>query len=278
MKRIALFLFLLASAFAAVAQIPPAPNPPRLVNDFAELMNQQQVDALERRLVAFNDSTSNMICVVTVNSFNGLTAHEFAYEIGDKWGVKSRAIGKNNGVVILIKPKNETDGEVRIEVGYDLEAVLPDAFVSRLAADTMVPHFKVNDYYGAVEAALDVMLPIISGEISYKEYDDETGYAGTIIFSVVFLLVLIFTFIFFFRSGGKGKGRGNGNFGGDSDLWKWIIIGSLLSDNSNNDSSRHGGYDGGYGGFGDYGGGFGGGFGGFGGSGGFGGGGGGSRW
>ncbi|MEJ7660375.1 MAG: TPM domain-containing protein [Hymenobacter sp.] len=45
-----------------------APSPPRLVNDLAGLMQPQEAAALEQKLVAYNDSTSSQIAVVTVPS------------------------------------------------------------------------------------------------------------------------------------------------------------------------------------------------------------------
>ena len=87
--------------------------------------------------MAFNDSTTNVICVVTVNDLGYYTAAEFAYEIGEQWGVRSD--DKRNGVVLLLKPRNETSGEVYISVGYDLEGAIPDAIAKRIIETKMMP-------------------------------------------------------------------------------------------------------------------------------------------
>ncbi|MCQ2279864.1 MAG: TPM domain-containing protein [Bacteroidales bacterium] len=271
MKKLTATFLLIFTFLAAFAQIPKAPNPPRLVNDFAHVLTKPQISELEQRLVAFNDSTSNVICLVTVNSLNDMSAEEFAYEIGDKWGVRSK--DKNNGVVILIKPKTDTKGEVRIEVGYDLEGVLPDIVANDIANDTMIPYFKNNDYYGGINAALNTILPIVAGEISYQR--DKTNTVGEVISAIVILAsIMVFVIILF-----KGNNRNNG----DNDdkrrrnVWKWLLLLSLLSGSSSrnsNNNSNSGGYGGGYSG--GYDGGSG--FGGFGGIGGFGGGGGGGSW
>lgn len=270
MKKLKATFLLIFTFLAAFAQIPDAPNPPRLVNDFARVLSQQQISELEQRLVAFNDSTSNVICLVTVNSLNDMSAEEFAYEIGDKWGVRSK--DKNNGVVILIKPKNDTKGEVRIEVGYDLEGVLPDIVANEIANDTMIPYFKNNDYYGGINAALNTILPIVAGEISYQR--DKTNTVGELISAIVIMAsIMVFVIILF-----KGSNRNHGNHDDDKkrNVWKWLLLLSLLSGSSSRNSNNNsGGYDGGYGG--GYGSGNGG-FGGFGGIGGFGGGGGGGSW
>ena len=290
MKRTILFLILLWSAVLAFAQIPPAPNPPRLVNDFANIMTRKQVNQLEQRLVAFNDTTSNMICVVTVKSLNGMEASEFAYEIGDQWGVRSKETSKNNGVVILIKPKTMLEqGDVYIAVGYDLEPVLPDAYASHIANDIMIEHFKENDYYGGVQAALDEMMPIIAGEITVDEIKKAQrkeawmALLGFLLFVLgIFAIILIIGIIVGVKTYKKKKAAGTLPAGNPmATFWKIVLLSWILS--SHNSSHRKGGsghttYHGGFGGGSSSGGSsFGGGFRGFGGSGGFGGGGGGGK-
>ena len=79
-------LLLLTFAFTANSQdIPPRPNPPRLVNDFADILTPQQEQALEQKLRYFNDTTSNQITVVIVKSLNGFDPAVFAVEIGEQW-------------------------------------------------------------------------------------------------------------------------------------------------------------------------------------------------
>lgn len=276
-KLLSLFaLFFVVSLMSA--QIPPVPVPPRLVNDFVGVLQPRQLNELEHRLVAFNDTTSNMICVVIVDDMGDYSEQEFAYEIGDKWGVRSRTAGKRNGVVMLVKVKrNERDfGAAYIATGYDLEAVLPDAFCKNVADNKMIPRFKEGDYYQGIVDALDIIQPIVAGEITIKEYEDRQraealrGLGIFLGFIVLFLVILIILD----RKNRKNGGNGTGRKSGGKDVWKWILLGSLLGSGRGNSSggsggggSRGSGSSGGFGGFG-----------GFGSSGGFGGGGGGGRW
>lgn len=275
-KLLSLFaLFFVVSLMSA--QIPPVPVPPRLVNDFVGVLQPRQLNELEHRLVAFNDTTSNMICVVIVDDMGDYSEQEFAYEIGDKWGVRSRTAGKRNGVVMLVKVKrNERDfGAAYIATGYDLEAVLPDAFCKNVADNKMIPRFKEGDYYQGIVDALDIILPIVAGEISVKEYEHRNdveellGLGFALLISVVPIILLIILVIILARKHRKNGGKGTGQKSGGKDVWKWILLGSLLGSGRGNSSGGSGG---------GYSGGSSGGFGGFGGSGGFGGGGGGGRW
>ncbi|HUC80664.1 MAG TPA: TPM domain-containing protein, partial [Flavisolibacter sp.] len=128
MKKSALIIALLLSvcAFAQIDKyIPERPNPPRLVNDFAKLLTPEQVQYLERKLVAYDDSTSNQIAIVTVENLHDYAAVDYATALGRKWGVGGREF--NNGVIILISTGGgEGQRDAFIAPGYGLEGAIPD--------------------------------------------------------------------------------------------------------------------------------------------------------
>jgi len=129
--------------------LPARPDPPRLVNDFANILSPQEAADLENRLVSFSDSTSTQIVVVIVPSLNGFEKADFAEQIGSKWGVGQQK--KNNGCVVLIKPKTASErGDAFIAPGYGLEPVIPDATALNIVNNEMIPRFKGNDYYGGI--------------------------------------------------------------------------------------------------------------------------------
>lgn len=261
MKRLALCLFLLGMMACGFAKgyIPPAPNPPRLVNDFSGVLTSAQVEDMEHRLVAFNDSTTNVICVVTVDNLGTYSAAQFAYEIGEQWGVRSK--DKRNGVVILIKPRNSHGGgDVYISVGYDLEGAIPDAIAKRIIERKMIPELKEGNYAAALDSALAYILPLAAGEISARDLEEEREPDFLAVFIFFLLIALVIVLIIFSKK--KNTPNGSDPFGGTADRG---FFGPYYI----------GGYSGGFGG-GRSSGGFGG-FGGFGGSGGFGGGGAGGR-
>ncbi len=189
MKKLFLIIALLWG-FMAVAQVPQRPSPPRLVNDLAGIFSPEQRDGLERALVAFNDSTSNQIVVLTVNELGGQDPSAFAYEVGEQWKVGQQQF--NNGVVILVKPKTGNSyGEVFIATGYGLEGALPDAICRLIIEREMIPHFRNNDYFGGVVAAVKVIMPIARGEYSSDEYAGDDAPAGALIVVFIVFIVLI---------------------------------------------------------------------------------------
>lgn len=256
--------FLLMTALAVVAKIPDRPYPPRLVNDFAGIFTASQKEALEQRLVAFDDTTSNQIAVVTLSDLEGQDKAMVAYEIGEKWGVGSEK--HNNGIVILIKPKTAREsGQVFIAVGYGLEGAIPDAISKRIVDNVMIPHLRDgNDYYSAVDAALDKLMPLACGEISESRDLDGEDIVAMVSFFMFILAILMILLVMkaTYRSANIGSGNKH-----HLDLWDLIMLSNMFGSSSNDRSSsddwkggRTGGFGGGHsGGFG------GGGFGGFGG-------------
>lgn len=254
-------------ARAAASVIPSAPVPPRLVNDYAGILGKDALP-LERVLRAFNDSTSNQITIVTLNDLGGYSVSQAAYEIGERWGVGNAKY--NNGVVILIKPKNGNgSGEVFIAPGYGLEAVLPDAVCKRIIEDEMIPYFRQNEYAQGVLAGLRIIMPLAAGEISAKEYMPEEGVTAAI---GIIIAVVIITLVLIVVAASNKKHKNNKNKGGgkgEVDKGLQMAVWATLLGMGNSSGRSSGGFGGGgYGG---------GGFGGFGG-GSFGGGGAGGRW
>lgn len=258
------FLFLILTCFSFIGlgaqnTIPDAPNPPRLVNDYAGLLSTDQVAALETKLVAFNDTTSTQIAVVTVTSLGEYEPSDFAQRLGQKWGVGGAKF--NNGFVVLIKPKSgEEKGEAFIATGYGVEGTVPDATAWDIVNNEMIPFFRQNDYYGGINAAVETIFKFTTGEFKASSYGKSKETSPGI---VVAIILFIIAFLFFTR----GNNNRNINRRSSSTVfWPFLFTGG--------GSGNWGNFSGGSGGFG---GGGGGGFGGFGG-GGFGGGGAGGSW
>lgn len=236
--------------------IPDRPSPPQLVNDFAGILSRAQEIALERKLTAFSDSTSNQIAVVTVSDLEGYSAAEYGTEIGMAWQVGSAKF--DNGIVVLVKPKTELSrGEVNISVGYGLEGAIPDSYAKRIITNEMIPLFSQGNYYSGIDKACTVLMQLASGEIS--EPDGGRTEAEDIIFGIGGWLLLVALIIIAGRGrrGGGGKNRRNqeDTWADDGDFIKGLIIGDILGNVGRGGYSRGGFGSGGFGGFGGFGGG-----------------------
>ena len=247
-KYFCLTLALIFAGCIGLAQkIPARPVPPRLVNDFADILSDKQERALEHKLVAYNDSTSTQICVVTVTSLGGTTSDDFAYQIGEKWGVGTK---NNNGVVILVKPKTADElGDVSIQVGYGMEPYITDAANYVIRTKEMIPAFKEGDYYTGIDNAVDAIIGLASGAFTADEYtgSDDGAFAGLIVFLLIVFCIVIITS----KKGNGGKNSGKNSF------WRGLLWGILLSGGGNrgggswgNSGGSCGSSSGGFGGFG----------------------------
>ncbi|MCK9300006.1 MAG: TPM domain-containing protein [Bacteroidales bacterium] len=236
-------------SLSSPAQIPSRPVPPRLVNDLAGLLDNTMSYKLEQDLVAFDDSTSNQICLVIVNDLQGMDILDLAFKIGEQWQVGQS--GFDNGAVLLIKTKTTTGGEIAIATGYGLEAVLTDAVCKRIIEEDMLPLFRQERYYEGIQAGLERIMLLASGEFAYESTDQDLitafGFFALFVFFILVFIVLL-----------SKKNKGNNNDGGTnkgkftlSDLAKAVLLSGMASGGR----SRGGSFGGGTGGFGGFGGG-----------------------
>jgi uncharacterized protein len=257
MKRIVIIAVLAVVIFPGISKsalfsqdIPDRPVPPRLVNDFAGLLNSNEVNYLESKLVAFNDSTSNQIAIVTVNDLAGYEKADYAIRLIEKWGIGQKEF--DNGVVILVKAKTTTSrGETFIATGKGLEGAIPDITCAEIVDYEMIPAFKNEDYYEGLNRATDVLMALARGEYSSDQYGRKGG-AVKKTAPAGFFIILIIVLIALFNS---GKSNHN-NISKKGNLPLWILLGMMSSGRGSHDGSW-GGFSGG-GGFGGGGGGFGG--------------------
>jgi uncharacterized protein len=234
------------AGFTTFAAIPSKPSPPRLVNDFAGVFSSMETATLERVLTDYSDSTSTQIAVVTANDLEGMSAAEYATRIGLEWQVGSEKF--DNGVVILVKPKNaKGSGEVFIAVGYGLEGAIPDARAKGIIDRIMIPRFMENDYFGAVAGACEAIMKLANGEGFEAEVEDDVIAAIALLITVLIFTALI---VFLIIKGGDGNGNYGGNGGGGR---RTIYVGPTIRGGGFGGFS--GGSSGGFGGFGGFGGG-----------------------
>lgn len=189
------------------------------VTDKAGLLSPSARAKLEDTLKSFEDKTSNQIVVVTFPSLGGQSLEDFSIHLAETWKVGQK--GKDNGVIFLIF---KNDRKMRIEVGYGLEGVLPDAVSGQIISRIVAPHFRTNNYEKGVFAGVDAIIQAIQRE--FKGTSDQRRISD---FGKMLLILAIFLFFYFwvritsYRLGshrGKyggfwvGGGSGGGGFGG----------------------------------------------------------------
>ncbi len=190
-------LLLLVANAAFGYQIPERPNPPRLVNDLAQVLSFEQETALESKLVRYNDSTSTQITVAILPTLEDGNIAEYAFKLGRIWGVGQK--GKDNGIVILICPEAR---QSFIATGYGIEGFVTDMAAGEIVRQEMIPFFKEGKYYEGIDAGVDNLFLRLTG--AYKA--DASNSSDGIPTWLIILLVLILVMIIIKSMGGGGSG------------------------------------------------------------------------
>lgn len=151
---IVLILLLPQNIFAIVK-----PTEEFYVNDYAKVLN----DELKKYIIETNKNlkqkTGAEVVVVTVNDLESKAIEEYATELFREFKIGDST--KNNGLLILL---SINDRAARVEVGYGLEGVLPDAKSGRIQDEYMIPYFKNNDWNNGIMNGYNQFVQIISQE------------------------------------------------------------------------------------------------------------------
>jgi uncharacterized protein len=234
-----LFLFFLVVPFLSYAQ-PPIPELWGLrIHDEAKVLSPGFVEQLEHRIKSDEDSTSNQIAVLVIRSLEDYPMEDYTLAVAEKWKLGQKE--KDNGVLLFVAVE---DRKIRIETGYGVEGVLPDALCNRIIRNDIAPYFRQANYEAGIQAGVEAISKAIAGE--YKAEPQTSRKTGGNI--VPFLVILIILIIIGRIRGGGGRGGYRG--GGWSSGSGWFGGGGF---------SGGGGFGGGGGGFSGGGGGFGGG-------------------
>ena len=234
-KKLLFIILILAVVFNTSAQKSiPKPVPARLVVDNANILTAAEVETLERKLVALDDSTSNQIAIVTVKSLNGEALEDVAVATFRDWGIGNKKT--RNGVLVLVAIE---DRKIRIEVGYGLEGAIPDVTANDIINNDIKPNFKQGNYYAGLDAAVNNLSKAASGEYHVAREKKSSGKGGGNILGIIIIIVIII--VMASRGGGRGGGGG---------FIAPLLLGSMLGGGGRGGGFGGGDSGGGFGGFG----------------------------
>ena len=247
-----LFLLPLLSLFLTFAYAQDFPEKPStLVNDYSGVLSSSEKQALEQKLVAFDDSSSTQIAIAIVKSVGDYDINEYAVELGRKWGVGQS--GKNNGIMIVVAVG---DRKISIQTGYGVEGTLPDVYAKRIIENDIKPDFKAGNYYAGLDAGTTSIIKYTKGE--YKNDKPKVSKSKGGSGSIVLIIIIIIVVIILMRKGGGGGSEIIGGRGASNALFWAMLFGSGGGGRGGNSGWGSGGFGGGSsggGGFGGFGGG-----------------------
>src|SRR5262249_22999059 len=94
---------ILLLVFAALAFAEDLPKPAGFVSDIAGKLTPAGRQALENKLSAYEQATSNELAVAIVPSLGGQAVEEYSNRLFKSWGIGKK--DRNNGVLLLWAPK-----------------------------------------------------------------------------------------------------------------------------------------------------------------------------
>jgi len=212
-------LFLVGIAAAAVA-VPPLQS---RVTDLTATLNASQKEALEKTLAEFEARKGAQIAVLVVPTTQPDTIEQYAVRVEEQWKLGRK--GVDDSVLLLVALQ---DRKVRLEVGYGLEGVLPDAAAKRIIEDEITPRFRQGDFYGGLRAGLDRVMRTVEGEALPAPPARATPAQRHGIEEWVAPLFFLFVIGGGILKSLFGRFLGGGLIGGAIGLAVWLFIGSLV--------------------------------------------------
>ncbi|MFA5535873.1 MAG: TPM domain-containing protein [Bacillota bacterium] len=258
-KKILVFLLIVSFVFAtgvfAAPNIPPVPNPPGPVNDFAKMLKKESLEQMEAVALALKKASGSELVVVTVENLGGYPIEDYALELFRSWGLGDKS--KHNGVLLLINKEHaltDKSGRVRIEVGYGLEGAIPDGKAGRILDEYVLAAWEEKDYDLGIYQGFMAIAALIAEEYQIDLNSDGDlailgDYAPADDFPF-WIILLIFVFVIILNSfiirNSRKKPRRYSPF--DNDHWGGPFIGGGFGGGGGFKGGGFGG--GGFGGFG----------------------------
>lgn len=129
------------------------------VTDLTGTLTPAQTARIEQQLQALEQRKGSQIAVLIVPTTQPEAIEQYSMRVAEAWKLGRK--GVDDGALLLVA---KNDRALRIEVGYGLEGVIPDAVAKRVIAEIIVPYFQKNDFAGGIEAGVAQLIKLVDGE------------------------------------------------------------------------------------------------------------------
>lgn len=156
------------------------------VTDLAGMISPAERQRLTQLLLAFEQSDSTQIAVLTIPSLEGDTLEDFGIRTVEAWKIGQK--GKDNGVLLLV---SKAERKARIEVGRGLEGVLTDLLAGRIVDQVMTPLFKAGQFDEGFEAGISTIISATRGEFKGLGKTSRKGGKSSPLNYLIFFAILV---------------------------------------------------------------------------------------
>lgn len=227
-RRSAVAFVAIALLLASAAHALDVPSKPtQWVNDYGtNLVSADDVRHLNEKLEGLYKKTGTQFLIMLFPSLEGEDDLGYTNRVANVWKVSG-----DKALMLFVFAKEH---RVRIQVGYGLEAVITDAYSSRIIRETITPRFKQNDFAGGLDAGIDALTAKIdpnavgatSGPAASPQRTARSsqGSGPNKFVLLVLFWVVIFVLLPMFSRGLRRRGRG-GCGGCNGCLWPMFFGG-----------------------------------------------------
>ena len=139
---IGLLWLALANPAAAQPTFPERGTAP--VVDAANVIDEATEARLTQQLDEFEERNQRQFVVATVPTLDDHDIADYGYQLGREWSLGDTE--NNDGIILLVAPNER---RMRVEVGYGLEAIIPDGLAYEYV-EGMKPYFRDGDYLSLI--------------------------------------------------------------------------------------------------------------------------------
>ncbi len=158
-KWVFAFAFAIGLASSAMAELVAIPPLKARVTDLTGTLSPDQQAQLEASVASIETAKGAQVFILLLPSTKPEEIEQYGIRLADAWKVGRK--GVDDGAIIIVA---KNDRRMRIEVGYGLEGAIPDVIAKRIISDVMTTRFKEGDFFGGLQAAVDAIGKIVSGE------------------------------------------------------------------------------------------------------------------
>jgi len=137
----------------------PVPELTARVIDQTGKLDAIQRKGLEDKLAAFEQEKGSQIVILLVPSTQPEDIASYANRVANSWKIGRKAVG--DGILLIVAVN---DRKIRIEVAKTLEGAVPDLAAKQVIDEAIAPRFRVDDYAGGLQGAVDQLIARVKGE------------------------------------------------------------------------------------------------------------------
>jgi uncharacterized protein len=157
LRTAALAVFCAAAAASGAERYPAFTG---YLVDSAQIVDATSTARIQQIASRLDHAGIAQIAVCTVPDLGDMTRDEYAVALFQKWALghgKKRA----DGLLVLLVPGPPGHRQIKIEVGYGLEGILPDGKVGEIRNRYAYPALRRNDYGTAAADTVQALAAVI---------------------------------------------------------------------------------------------------------------------